>query len=310
MNQNPTNETAAGELQRRDHVILTNRPHVYRVEQTHRYTDRDRDGDAVEKVLLIVTRIGDTVPQGERLWASEPVRVATDEQVAEARTVAISAEIATDLRKLADLVETHKPRFKSWSGLTVSGTMIDGEISRVAAALGMELRDGYGASKSKRLAWSPTESDLGEGLTVSFEGVPAPAPAVAEHLLLAAGHEASGPVAQCVCGDRFDGETLDEARAQLDRHVAEANGESMAVPPAAAVDAMADRAVEVSAEPAEAEHRVSSAWKGGPGECGAQCACGLTYDGFDTLKEPSDLIDRHVATEAGAPATGDLQSGR
>lgn len=43
------------------------------------------------------------------------------------------------------------------------------------------------------------------------------------------------------------------------------------------------------------EHRYAEGWKGGPGECGASCACGLTYDGFDTLAEPSELIDRHVA---------------
>lgn len=42
-------------------------------------------------------------------------------------------------------------------------------------------------------------------------------------------------------------------------------------------------------------HRFTAGWGGVRGGCGAECACGLTYDGFDTLKEPGDMIDRHAA---------------
>lgn len=34
---------------------------------------------------------------------------------------------------------------------------------------------------------------------------------------------------------------------------------------------------------------------GGPGECSAVCACGVTFDGFDTLGEAVAVLDRHIA---------------
>ncbi|PZG05800.1 hypothetical protein C1I95_32475 [Micromonospora craterilacus] len=42
-------------------------------------------------------------------------------------------------------------------------------------------------------------------------------------------------------------------------------------------------------------HRMAAGWKGEPGECGAECACGVTYDGFDSLGAASELLDRHIA---------------
>lgn len=49
-----------------------------------------------------------------------------------------------------------------------------------------------------------------------------------------------------------------------------------------------------------AEHEISTAWKGDdPGQCGAQCRCGVTYDGFDTLAEASEFLARHIADPTG-----------
>lgn len=42
-------------------------------------------------------------------------------------------------------------------------------------------------------------------------------------------------------------------------------------------------------------HYVSAFWGGIPGECGAECGCGVTYDGFDTMAHTGELLDRHVA---------------
>jgi len=46
-------------------------------------------------------------------------------------------------------------------------------------------------------------------------------------------------------------------------------------------------------------HREISGWGGVPGECGVQCVCGVTYDGFDSLAEASALLARHIAGERG-----------
>lgn len=42
------------------------------------------------------------------------------------------------------------------------------------------------------------------------------------------------------------------------------------------------------------EHMQVSGWGGVPGECGAECACGVTYDNFDTIAEASELLDEHI----------------
>jgi hypothetical protein len=49
-----------------------------------------------------------------------------------------------------------------------------------------------------------------------------------------------------------------------------------------------------------AEHYETNAWKGdGPGSCGIECACGVTYDGFDTLAEATQQLRWHIADPAG-----------
>ncbi|MEU4594017.1 hypothetical protein, partial [Micromonospora aurantiaca (nom. illeg.)] len=46
---------------------------------------------------------------------------------------------------------------------------------------------------------------------------------------------------------------------------------------------------------AEVKHEIVRAWKGGPGECGVQCACDLAFDGFDDLAQPTEHMNRHIA---------------
>lgn len=40
---------------------------------------------------------------------------------------------------------------------------------------------------------------------------------------------------------------------------------------------------------------------GVPGGCGAECACGVTFDGFDTLAEATEFLSRHIADETAPP---------
>lgn len=41
---------------------------------------------------------------------------------------------------------------------------------------------------------------------------------------------------------------------------------------------------------------------GGPGDCAAWCACGVTFDGFDTIAEAGALVDEHAANANAGPA--------
>jgi hypothetical protein len=44
-----------------------------------------------------------------------------------------------------------------------------------------------------------------------------------------------------------------------------------------------------------AEHRQVAGWGGVRGECGVECACGVTYDRFDTIAGASALLALHIA---------------
>lgn len=44
-----------------------------------------------------------------------------------------------------------------------------------------------------------------------------------------------------------------------------------------------------------AVHYLAVAWGGVPGECGAECACGVTWDGFDRIGDATELLDQHAA---------------
>jgi hypothetical protein len=53
-------------------------------------------------------------------------------------------------------------------------------------------------------------------------------------------------------------------------------------------------------EPSEpAEHYHASGTAGRPGECAASCACGVTFDGFDTHAEALDALNSHIGSAIG-----------
>lgn len=70
-------------------------------------------------------------------------------------------------------------------------------------------------------------------------------------------------------------------------------------------DAVADRRDasredEHPAEPADADgwegtHFLGAAWGGAPGRCGAECVCGVTVDGFDTVEVAVYRLQDHIA---------------
>ncbi len=56
----------------------------------------------------------------------------------------------------------------------------------------------------------------------------------------------------------------------------------------------------------DAAHYEKRGWVGeGPGSCGVECACGLGYDGFDSLAEASRLLAVHIA--ASVDPEGELE---
>lgn len=50
-----------------------------------------------------------------------------------------------------------------------------------------------------------------------------------------------------------------------------------------------------------AKHQQVAGWGGIPGACGVECACGTTFDGFDSIAEALVLLDQHIADHAPAP---------
>jgi hypothetical protein len=53
------------------------------------------------------------------------------------------------------------------------------------------------------------------------------------------------------------------------------------------------------------QHYHSGGWTTGnaPGSCGAQCACGVTFDGFDTYAEAVEMVQQHIADPDGQSFT-------
>ncbi|MEV7268439.1 hypothetical protein AB0N38_33270 [Micromonospora aurantiaca] len=119
-------------------------------------------------------------------------------------------------------------------------------------------------------------------LAVSTAGEPA---------IIAPASDAQTVVMPAVASARPEAEpaVAEQPAAAIMRSLVDLNAGPGAIPAAAAPAA---------AEPTAREHYYASGWKGGPGECGAQCGCGLTYDGFDSLKQASELLERHIANPA------------
>lgn len=49
-----------------------------------------------------------------------------------------------------------------------------------------------------------------------------------------------------------------------------------------------------ASEDANLTHRLTSAWGGVVGECGVECACGVTFDGFDRIADAEVLLNEHI----------------
>lgn len=48
-----------------------------------------------------------------------------------------------------------------------------------------------------------------------------------------------------------------------------------------------------------AQHVEAGGWKGaGPGGCGVECSCGVTFDGFDSLDEAAEQLALHIEASA------------
>ncbi|MEW2442823.1 hypothetical protein [Micromonospora marina] len=170
--QSTNNEIRAGEVEVRQHVILPRNgtATVYRVEQRLTYPGDNSN----EMVLLTLVPVGGGTPQVERRWTEALIELATDNQVAEAVEAAHRTRIAAGLRELANQIELEKMRFRSWCGVNVSATLPDGEVSRLAEVLGLELAErGTGM---KEITWALRASDAGEGIGVSMYGKPADEP--------------------------------------------------------------------------------------------------------------------------------------
>lgn len=54
-------------------------------------------------------------------------------------------------------------------------------------------------------------------------------------------------------------------------------------------------------------HQQVAGWSGGAGECGAECACGTTFEGFDSIGAALLLLEEHIAdpAEPGPPPVVD-----
>lgn len=59
--------------------------------------------------------------------------------------------------------------------------------------------------------------------------------------------------------------------------------------------AVGSEPVESGLGPGNPAHMQLSGWGGAAGGCGVSCACGVMFDGFDTIAEAAELLERHIA---------------
>ncbi|MEO3929971.1 hypothetical protein ABGB07_39890 [Micromonosporaceae bacterium B7E4] len=62
--------------------------------------------------------------------------------------------------------------------------------------------------------------------------------------------------------------------------------------------------VDVAPPVDEVEHYLVAGSGGVAGECSVECACGVTFAGFDTHAEARELLNRHIADATARPARG------
>lgn len=59
--------------------------------------------------------------------------------------------------------------------------------------------------------------------------------------------------------------------------------------------AVGSEPVEIGLGSGNPAHMQLSGWGGAAGGCGVSCACGVMFDGFDTIAEAAELLERHIA---------------
>ncbi|TDB71811.1 hypothetical protein E1211_15380 [Micromonospora sp. 15K316] len=157
----------AGQLERGQHII--SRSIVAEVAYVLPY----RDGDGHPTVAVMVNPVGAGEPFGDRLYADVLVRLATEGEVAAAVEGAHRVQLVAGLRELADLIEQHELRFRSWYGIDVNAVLPEGEVSRVSELLGVELT--WSGSEQRQVQLKLRQPERGEGVSVIFRGLPAKA---------------------------------------------------------------------------------------------------------------------------------------
>ncbi|PZF98516.1 hypothetical protein [Micromonospora deserti] len=203
---NPQEWLAAGELERRQHVLIKGggASTVFTVEHSLPY----RSGPD-SMVALTLAPVGGGEPQGVKWSADYLVRLATEDQVADAVEAVRRWTVVKGLRDLADLMADVRPRVRAYGGPSVGVQLLDGEVTRLSEALDLPLSDCGSASKS--LTWQSETSDFSDGVTVTFYGKPALEPDEVEQdrfFTFGAGQQFDGRYV------RFRG-TYDSARAAM-----------------------------------------------------------------------------------------------
>lgn len=138
---------------------------VFRVEHVHHY----RDGNGRRSVALMLAPIGPGEPVHWKKFADSPIQIATAEQATDAFDEANRWDLVRRLRAVADLIAEHGLRFDVSPRFNVTAGLVDGEIGRVAALLGVDLVDMGG----KKHATTYLESGMGgTDVSLMFYGKP------------------------------------------------------------------------------------------------------------------------------------------
>ncbi|MBM0275143.1 hypothetical protein [Micromonospora tarensis] len=221
----PISELVRGEfVHHRRHTTEVDTGTVCKVEAVVPF----RDGDGHQMVSTLLVPLAGGEPRIAKHYATHEIFMATEDDVAAAQDQVRRGQLQDDLVALQGLLSSLRVRPDGYQG-AFDIAVVDGEVSRIAEALGLPAVD-FGSRMNQAVKWTaPGDEDLGMRLTVRFWGKPAELPAVAD----------------------------------------------------------AD----------EPEHRHVGGAAGGPGENDAQCACGVTYAGFDTHAEAMKMLDAHIADE-------------
>ena len=281
-------------------ALATGRPTEVLFTDTYGLDGTGRETLVVHRPVGIPYAVTSVVPGNH--WFD----LAAEEQLAEFRAGAERAQKIADIRALADYLEVN-----TWLPMPREGTFynyVDGvprddhgpegmaEMRRIAEVWRVKLNE-YATNFTK------VALQFGE---VTYElrcfhkgGRPAEPAPTADPLGLAYTRADDEP---------DDPTPVSPARVPMhnggmtdDGLVDETPAEPVACPPWCGVDGPKCASPVHAAEPV-AEHEISTAWKGDePGECGVECKCGVTYDGFDSLAEAETHLLRHIANPEPEP---------